>query len=394
MTAPSNSVVDADGHILEPANLWETYLEEEYRDRAIRIVRDDEGREHLLIDNIDSHVPLAALGGVNADEDRKADLMNPATKLTYEDGFAPGSNDPKERIKVMDEEGIDISILYPTIGICWEGWVTDPKLATAYARAYNRWVADFCSENPARLKGAAHVSLLDPEGACKEARRARDDGMVGVMLSPDPASRGGRMLNDPELDPFWRTLEDLDMPMSFHVVLRPNAQQFAFNDGWAGPNALLKYPVYGFDLDLGLMAAAILSIDVEVAFSQMMSVALFETYPRLRCAVLEAGATWIGAKLDRMDHKWENLMHRVSRLKMRPSEYFYRQCVVSADPDETMIAACVNHIGADYFVWASDYPHIDASMGVLEELKKNTSSLSAEDQAKVLGGAAVKFYNL
>jgi predicted TIM-barrel fold metal-dependent hydrolase len=394
MPAGSSPVVDSDGHILEPADLWERYLDDDYRDRAIRIVMDDDGRQHLLFDGMDSHQFLAAFGGVTADADRKADLMNPEKKLTYEDGFAPGSNDPKERLEVMDQDGIDISILYPTIGIFWEGWIKDPKLATAYTKAYNRWLADFCSENPQRLKGAAHISLLDPEAACQEARRAREAGSVGVMLSPDPAARGGLMLNDPELGPFWETLQDLDMPMAWHVVVRPNSETVMYKGGWAGRNGLLNYPVIGSDAELALMNMAVISLDVEMAFSEMMSVGLFEQYPRLRCGVLEAGATWIGAKLDRMDNKFEHMLSRVVPLKMKPSEYFYRQCVVSADPDETMIAACVEHIGADYFVWASDYPHIDAGMGVLAELKRNIKSLSIEDQDKVLGASAIKFYDL
>jgi predicted TIM-barrel fold metal-dependent hydrolase len=294
----------------------------------------------------------------------------------------------------MDREGIDISILYPTIGICWEGWVEDPKLATAYSRAYNRWMAEFCSENPQRLKGAAHISLLDPVAACEEARRARVDGSVGVMLSPDPKARGGLMFNDPAFNPFWETLQDLDMPMSLHVVVRPNYQQMTFKNGWTGLDGLAKHPVFGFESELALMSAALLSIDVEIAFSQMMSVGLFDKYPRLKCGVLEAGATWIGARLDRMDIKYKTLLKSFAPLTMLPSEYFYRQCVVSADPDETMIAACVEHIGADYFVWASDYPHLDANLGVLEELKKNIAPLPAEDQAKVLGGSAVRFYDL
>jgi predicted TIM-barrel fold metal-dependent hydrolase len=67
---------------------------------------------------------------------------------------------------------------------------------------------------------------------------------------------------------------------------------------------------------------------------------------------------------------------------------------VSAEPDESMIAACVTHIGPDYFLWASDYPHVDAHFGVVTELRTRLKSLSAEEQAKVLGENAMKFYNL
>jgi predicted TIM-barrel fold metal-dependent hydrolase len=67
---------------------------------------------------------------------------------------------------------------------------------------------------------------------------------------------------------------------------------------------------------------------------------------------------------------------------------------VSADPDETVIAPIVDAVGADYFVWASDYPHIDASFGVVGEIRQRLSALKPADQAKVLGLNALRFYNL
>ena len=79
---------------------------------------------------------------------------------------------------------------------------------------------------------------------------------------------------------------------------------------------------------------------------------------------------------------------------MLPSEYFYRQCLVSADPDETMTAQVIEHIGDDYFLWASDYPHIDADFGVVKELKERIVSLPEATQRKVLGDNAIRFYGL
>jgi predicted TIM-barrel fold metal-dependent hydrolase len=54
----------------------------------------------------------------------------------------------------------------------------------------------------------------------------------------------------------------------------------------------------------------------------------------------------------------------------------------------------VEHLGADYFIWASDYPHIDASMGVVRELRERLAPLSAEARRKVLGDNAQRFYKL
>lgn len=81
-------------------------------------------------------------------------------------------------------------------------------------------------------------------------------------------------------------------------------------------------------------------------------------------------------------------------VKQKPSDYFYRQCLISADPDETLTAKVIEHIGAEYFVWASDYPHIDASFGVVREMKERLAPLPLADQRKVLGQNAVRFYQL
>jgi predicted TIM-barrel fold metal-dependent hydrolase len=280
----------------------------------------------------------------------------------------------------MDQEEIDVVLLYPTIGICWEGSVRDPDLARAYAQAYNRYIVDFCSADRARLKPVAHLSLLDPEGVAAEAVRAREAGCVGAYLSPDLLARGGRSLDDPRFDRFWATLQDLDLPMAFHVVAR---EQSSFSQ-WA------RTRDGGAD---GLFAFAFLAIEVMAAFTQMLTLGIFERYPRLRCAVLEAGSNWITAWLDRLDHKYQNAGFQTP-LKLKPSEYFFRQCLISAEPDESMTAQVVERLGADYFLWASDYPHLDASFDVVRQLRQHIAGLGAEAQRKILGENAVRFYGL
>jgi predicted TIM-barrel fold metal-dependent hydrolase len=372
--------VDADGHVLEPRDVWQRYLEPNLRERAIRIARDEEGVEALFVDGR-SHAALrgrlGALGGIGMDS---KDLMTVGQR-SYEDGCPKGGYDPRARLAVMDEEQIDVVLLYPTIGIAWEGLVTDPHLATAYCRAYNRWLVDFCSADRRRLVPIAHISLLDPEGAVTEVERARRDGCAGVYLSPDPPSRGGLQFDDPKLARFWSTVQDLDMPVAFHVVARSSTMLqpwYGQNDGPVGS------VVFSF---------AFLALDVMVAFTSMMTRGMFETYPRLRLAVLEAGSNWITAWLDRLDHKSE-VMRPFSSLTLLPSEYFKRQCVISAEPDESLTASIVEHLGADYVIWASDYPHLDASFHVVDTLRERIAHLSNDAQRKVLGSNALRFYGL
>jgi uncharacterized protein len=371
--------VDADGHVLEPRDTWVNYIDPAFRDRAIRIDNDDQGDEVLLIDGRPLEGlrnALAALGGIELDP---AVAINPASRLRYEDGCPLGGYDPAGRLEVMDAELIDVALLYPTIGICWEGMVTEPALANAYTQAYNRYIVDFCSHDPSRLVPVAHISLLDPEFAVAEATRAREAGCKAIYLSPDLESRGGKHLMDPAFDPFWAAATDLEMPVGFHVVVRDRPFFRPWMPGRGAGSELFFF--------------AFLAIDVMAAFTQMLAGGVFEKHPGLRCTVLESGATWIASWLDRMDHKYE-VMHRVTPTAMKPSEYFYRQCLVSADPDETVIAPIVEAVGADYFVWASDYPHIDASFGVVGEIRSRIASLSRDDQAKVMGLNAQRFYQL
>ena len=68
--------------------------------------------------------------------------------------------------------------------------------------------------------------------------------------------------------------------------------------------------------------------------------------------------------------------------------------MISADPDETLTAPVVAHLGDDYVVWASDYPHLDASFGVVQELRERIASLPRASQRKVLGENVLRFYGL
>ncbi len=226
-----------------------------YRDRAIRIAQDEHGYEVLLIDGQPLKTlrgQLGALGGIEMDTTR----LLTRGQMTYAEGSPAGGYDPVARLRVMDGEGIDAVLLYPTIGICWEGHVTDGGLATAYTRAYNRWLAEFCRTDPRRLYPVAHISLLDPEGAVEETIRARRDGCVGIFLSPDVAARGGRHFDDPVFARFWETAQELEMPIAFHVVVR-DRQWFR---QWQRR-----------DPSDALFGIAFLAIDVMAAFTQMLS---------------------------------------------------------------------------------------------------------------------------
>ena len=125
-----DGAVDADGHILEPPDLWDTYIEPKYRDRALRIVRDENDLEELEIGGERVEAEPARLP-VDARRDGDPDLrsMQLDPERTYL-GEAPfGSMDPDERLKLLDAENIDAVVLYTTVGLLWEAELEDAELS-------------------------------------------------------------------------------------------------------------------------------------------------------------------------------------------------------------------------------------------------------------------------
>ena len=200
------NVVDADGHILEPLDLWDRYMDPAFRDRAPRIVKDNEtGKERLIIEEhtSDARLSIGRVGAVGA----RQGIVEPDA-MAYKDG-KPGGFDPHARIPDMDADGIDAAFLYPSIGL-FSGAIHDPQLAAAVCRAYNRWLADYCSPYPDRLFGVAMLPMQDVDLAVAEMRFARKElGFQAAFIRPNPY-HGNKTINHPMYEPFWAAAEDLD----------------------------------------------------------------------------------------------------------------------------------------------------------------------------------------
>jgi len=207
---PYDGTVDADGHILEPADLWENYLEDKYRERALRIRVDDDGYEYLEIDQTPSkRSRKGSLGllGAMGEED-----MRPRPDRRYSDNMPFGSSDPGERLSLMAQENLEYCLLYPTIGLLWEVELTDPELSLAYCRAYNRWIADFCRDSNGKLVPIAQLTLLDVEGSVAELERAVKDGCRGAWVNP---FNHNRVIHGSDLhDALFAKCVELDVPLA------------------------------------------------------------------------------------------------------------------------------------------------------------------------------------
>lgn len=369
---PFPGTIDADGHVLEPPDLWENYLETRFRDRALRIKVDDEGYEYLEIDGRPSarsnKGSLGLLGAMGEDD------MRPAPERRYADNFPFGACDVAQRLELLDAENLDAALLYPTLGLLWECELEDPELSLAYIRAYNRWIADFCRDSNGRLVPIAQLTLLDPEGSADELERAVADGCKGAWINP---FNHHRVIHGHERhDVLFERCVALDVPLAIHPTFTPHL----------AAEGIFEWPYKGRAWGEAIWLRAL----VQQALISFFSLGTLERFPGLRLGILEVGSGWIGALLDRLDAFTSSMRARRSSA----TESFRRQCFISGDPDETAAPKIIDHVGADCFIWATDYPHPDHPHTWVDDLTRYAEQLTPETRTKVLGDNVRRIYKL
>ena len=377
----NSGAVDADGHILEPPDLWEEYLEQKYKKTALKICLDEKGLEELEIGGERSKMSRrgfpATLGAMGAPD--LADIQNnPDRKYMNESPY--GSMDPSQRLEVLDAENLDAAILYTTVGLLWEAELTDPELSQAYTRAYNRWIVDFCKDGKGRLIPTAHLSLSDPEAASRELRRSVNEGAKGCYVAP--FTHSAKPLGHPDNHIVFETAQELGVPFAIHPTFEPQWTKGGRMGTWENVK------------ELRLTASVTASDGVRHQFTTLFDYGVFDLYPELKVLVLESGGGWIGYWLDRIDAVYSHTFigGRVP-LEMKPSEYFMRQIWISCDPDERTIPALAERYGYERFIWASDFPHADHTPEYVHDLNELVSMFPKEHRRGFVGDNARKLFD-
>jgi predicted TIM-barrel fold metal-dependent hydrolase len=252
--------------------------------------------------------------------------------------------DAVSQLQGMDTEGIDVAVLFPTRGLyALASNEIEPDFAAAIARGYNDWLADFCSEDPSRLLGAAMVTPHNVEAAFAETRRmVEEHGFKAIFMRPNPV--GGRNWHDSYYDPLWAEADRLSIAVGFHeggeVDLPQPGQHF--------PTTMLRHTC------THPMAMMLALVDV-------VGGGVLERFPNMRVAFLEGNCSWAPFLLWRLDEHYEWRQEWDAKdLKMKPSDYFKRQCFLSIECDEEPARYAVESLGEAYFVVSTDYPHADS----------------------------------
>jgi predicted TIM-barrel fold metal-dependent hydrolase len=374
---PYDGAVDADGHILEPANLWQDYLEERYRDRALQIKRDEDGFEYLEINGQPSTKTVKGVLGIMGAMGQE---VLPSADRLYMDHMPYGGCDATQRVDLLDQEHLEKALLYPTLGLLWECECDDPEISNAYTRAYNRWIVDFCRPSEGRLVPIAQLSMLDIPAAVEELERAVKAGARGAFVAPFTHNKVPH--GHPDHDPLWQKAEELGVPMAIHPTFDLDS------------NTSPRFDMQSFGAAAGWYGNVTVRQGLQQVLASFFAFGTLEKFPNLQLGILEVGSGWVGSMLDRMDAVYDTLAGRALPLKEKPSFYFKRQCFVSGDPDEHSAAYTMDYVGSDKFMWASDYPHPDHTGTWVHDLVELVEPLDEVARDRVLGGNVKRIYGL
>jgi predicted TIM-barrel fold metal-dependent hydrolase len=360
----SMGVIDADGHVLETEMTWAA-LDPRYKAWRPRWVTDPAGVPRVLMEGRLYQKPHG-LGRGHPDG-----LHGPNQKALNNGGM-----DPHGRLTDMEIEGIDVAIMYPTLGLAIGG-LEEAGFATAFCRAYNDWVAEYCRTAPGRLKGVALVALQDVAAAVQEVRRCIEQlGMVGVML---PTNVRGQNLSQRAFDPLFAAVQELGVPVGIHTST-------GFYNHACGEERFESF---------ALAHAASFAFEGMLALASFVCEGIWERFPRLKVVFLEASIGWVPWWLERLDEHFELRGHDMPEMTMPASAYVQaRECYFSCDPDEKGIPLVVQAVGEDRILYASDYPHWDARFPDSVRLIRQREDLSETAKQKILGANAAHLYGL
>ena len=356
-------MVSTDSHANEPPDLWATRLPEKYRERAPRVVTDENGVQWRYCE------------GYRPDRIR---IMS----FEGEDWVrSQAGADPEGRIRDNESDGIDAEIIFPNKGLAM--WATpDPVFANAQCRVWNDWAWEQFGAWPEKMVPAAAVATGDLEGTLAEIERCAGLGYKALTLPCKPRWGGHDVdhvnYNLPHFDPFWALVEETGMPVTFHVSTGRDPRASRGNGG-----AVINYVTHS------------LSPTIEPV-ANLCASGVLERFPKIRFATIEAGIGWVPWLLDAMDEAYRK-HHMWVRPKLQglPSDYYRAHGYATFQEDPAGLALAKDWGLTGNFMWANDYPHHEGTWPHSgEAIERTMGGLDEADRAKILGLNAAKLFGL
>ena len=378
-------IFDADHHYYEPEDCFTRFMPSDRMDEAIRVVQTEEaGRKVMVGDR-----PFTFLGDPFRDTTAKPGSLRemlrnmkagtPIEENTTIEKVQPAYRNRDARLTLMDEQGVDAMVLFPTLAVCVEHFMKEnPERTYLNVHAFNRWLdEDWGFGTDGRIYGVPLMSLIDLDSAVAELEWVLDRGARFIHLRPGP--QGGKNPADPVFDPFWERVNEAGITVCFHISESGYNELLSVHWG-EDPNpsshqqsAFQWTSFYG---DLPIMQT----------ISGITFMNFFGRFPNIRVMSIENGSLWVPyllAAMDKMKGMGRNGPWRGGYVKGKPSEIVKQKVFVSPYHEEDVPALC-DVIGASQVLFGSDFPHAEGLADPVS-FRESLTGLSDDDQSLIMG---------
>ncbi len=382
-------VVDADSHMTERHDLFTARAPKGYEDKVPHVETID-GEEMWVIEG--KTFGRAGSGGTIDHAGKKHPFRDSQAGSWGIDDVHPAAWDAGSRLRLMDENGIDVQVLYPnSIGLGGHNLVNsvkNPELLRLCVEIYNDALAEVQEQSGNRLLPMPIMPAWDIEECVREAQRCAELGYRGVNMTADPQDSGSPDLGHRAWDPFWEVCAGLDLPVHFHIGASQTALAYFGTTYWPSQDDYVKPAIGG---------ASLFQNNSRVLLNSAYS-GMFDRHPNLKMVSVESGIGWIPFMLEAMDYELEeNAPEHFQKLQKLPSEYFRDNWYATLwfETGRGDLQHLIDSVGEDKVMFETDFPHPTClHPKPVEMVSEKISELRPETQRKVMGGNAVALYRL
>ena len=359
-------VISGDSHIVEPLNLWEDVLGEKYGERTPRAVQDHMGVPGTYF--------FSGLEFIKADEIVEGSTPEMKEKLRQA-GF-----DPDVRLQCMEEDGVWAEVCNSTF-MLYTMRAENPYLVRDCCSIYNSWIAEYVSANPQRLIGSAMIGMEDVDWAVKELQQAAKNDLRAVVIYAD-VKPGMPPYRDPVYDPFWATAQDLDMPVTLHIITGQERDPFTLH-GAEERGEVAR-------CNLGVLSEAGPVVANEFIFG-----GIFDRFPKLKLVLSEYEVSWLPYWFYRLKQTQDDFGPALDIPEIaKPVEEYLGQ-IYHGLIDDPYLDKVLDVIDPGTIMWGSDFPHPRCTYpNTHKVVERVLGHLDERLQREIAGLNAARFYNV
>lgn len=382
-------LIDADSHYTEPLDLWTKRAPAKYKDRVPQVREHTDGRNYWFIDDKlahkDSGVSFVDLDG-NKVPYYDADMLGGAPRGRVH----PASYDATARLEMLDEMGIYAQIVYPNLlGFATPTLIQtlDREFAYTIVQIYNDAMAEWQEEGGNRLLPQAVIPFWNIEQSVKESIRVKELGLTGVTMAGEPHLGGLPDLGQPDWNPLYEVLEDLELPIDIHIGAR-NVELGADGPGASWPSLPERAgkPVRSVQIELAnaRFVANIVASDILIR------------YPKLNWVSVESGIGWIPFVLERVDYEYREEFPGMGEPELPPAREMFQRGVYGCFWfEDAGPVDLVERIGEDNILWETDFPHPTSLYpNPVERSEEKLKDVEPRILRKIMQDNAAKLYKI